>query len=77
MNYRYEPYIVRADQFKEHGKWYQSLELNMKDFYHIGICTEAVMLAFAAQYPNSFQGSWIVVLEPYNINAHPVMWKVE
>lgn len=76
MNYSNNPGSVRVDYFKPSGKWYETLEVDMTNFYQEPVfCREAVKQATMKRYPNFRFDSWIVVcLEPYHQYAHPVIF---
>lgn len=76
-NYSNNPGSVRVDYFKPRGKWYETLEVDMRGFY-TGQIHDCVRGAVMKSYPDFNFDSWIVVcLEPYHEHSHPVMFKPE
>jgi len=67
------------------GKWKYTVAIDMSDFYYHGpTCVDAVQAAVKAGKAEGViqavwsgepqrDGFWLVVLEPYHENAHPVM----
>lgn len=71
---------TRVDFFKPgSGKWVSTFEVEMKDYYDETLTQEALTKAIKADNRCSdFLESYdAVCLEPYHVNAHPVMLKVE
>lgn len=76
MGYSESDSIVRADRFKPSGKWYDSIALEMNDYYNVPpVVHDAVRLAAERQGVVVHEGWWLVVLEPYHIHSHPVILK--
>lgn len=75
MGYSIEEGVVRADRFKPSGKWYDSIALDMSDFYNEPMQQNAIRGAMARQKISLEEGWSIVVLEPYHVNSHPMMLK--
>ncbi len=73
MNYAFEPYMVRVDVFKPSGKWYDTVAINMNNYYNEPFTLEAVKCAMQKQYPAYLEDSICICLDPYHTNAHPVM----
>lgn len=74
--------VVRVDFFKPSGKWYGTSELNMSGVYHdallhgaIASCLDAHGLkGYSTQWRDWLkEGGFILILEPYHINGHPVL----
>jgi ATP-dependent Lon protease len=80
MGYTTNESMVRVDRFKESGKWYDTLEVEMVDEYydHWNIF-EAVEKSIDAKYGVGYvmawtnQGGSFVCLEPCHKHSHPVM----
>ena len=72
-HYNENPGIVRCDVFKPGGKWYETIALDMSDFYHALSPFDAV--ALAVEKANHYKlGQWnFVVSVPYHHSAYPVM----
>jgi len=76
VNFSNNPGSVRVDYFKTRGKWYETLEVDMSNYYNEPIIHDAVRKAVMEKHPNFKFEEWIVVcLEPYHVNSHPVMFK--
>lgn len=74
--------MVRVDRFKESGKWYDTLEVDMTSYYNLSFIHDAVrysliLMAGNDEFVESWlnQGGFFVCLEPYHVNAHPVVLK--
>lgn len=76
MGYTSDDSKVRGDVFKESGKWYETIQLNMKGLYDEALTQDAVRAAFNRDYEGMFKGMTLVVLEPYHKHAHPVSMKL-
>ena len=83
MGYTIHSSHVRVDRFKESGKWYDTLEVDMEDHYYDNIIQDALRRSINESYShvNNFVDGWLaqggsfVCLEPYHQNSHPVMLK--
>lgn len=74
MGYSASESIVRADQFKPSGKWYQSIALEMGDLWHAPNIHDAIRIAWERATGNPLPEGWrVVVLEPYHVHSHPIM----
>jgi hypothetical protein len=78
MGFTMEEGMVRADRFRESGKWYDTFALPMAKVYNEPRTHEAVHVAlnalFAADgYPCASEGWFVVVLDPYNMHSHPIV----
>ena len=75
-----KPGMVRVDIFKESGKWYDTLELDMDKQYNTLLIHDAINNAMAIQHPQWTHGKnagfHVVVLDPYHKNSHPVMYHI-
>lgn len=71
------PDQVRADIFREQGKWYETRALNMGELYDIPSVRDAVQFAWHRQYGNAHHGKWLVVLDPHHKNSYPIMQRIE
>jgi hypothetical protein len=77
---------VRIDRFKPHGKWVETLELDMSPFWDTVFTHDAVKQAISLQYPNIKIGDvinrtkdsyFIICLKPFHKNSFPVtIWEV-
>lgn len=76
-HYSPRPGYVRADIFRPHLKWYETCMLDMSEFYDTPHVIDAVQIAWHRQYQNDEAGMYLVVLQPYHKNAHPVMAVIE
>lgn len=74
MGYAVEDCMVRVDRFKETGKWYDSISLDMEDFYNVDDLHWAVQECLR-HFGFEIHGWIYICLEPYHKNAHPVMLK--
>lgn len=83
MHYSDNPAHVRADRFRENGKWYDTIVLDMHPYYYAEndhlTPPEAVTLAYRDWQRNE-KGAYnphepwtIVVLEPYHQFNYPVL----
>lgn len=71
--------MVRVDLFKESGKWYDTVELDMNKrevYFYKGPIVDRISELFQQQYPGRYQDMTAVCLEPYFENKFPIMWKV-
>lgn len=75
-HYSNNPETVRADLFKDSGKWYTTVELNMGPYYDEPLIHDAVRRAYVDNISPNMSGMTVVVLEPYHKHSHPVMLKV-
>lgn len=76
MGYHIYDYMVRVDQFKPNGKWYQTLSINMNNLYDHHCVHEALKIAL--QNDGRDVERWTYVcLEPYHKHSHPVMLKAK
>jgi two-component SAPR family response regulator len=80
MHYSERPGHVRVDFFKESGKWSQTMQIDMTDYYNRPLLSEAVAEAIERQLgrkciPLRIQssGAFAICLKPYHVNAHPVV----
>lgn len=64
---------VQAELFKPGGKWYETFELDMSDFYNEMSAPEAVRKAWEKVGRKLHAGWSLVVFEPYHKNAYPIM----
>jgi hypothetical protein len=70
-HYSDNPGHVRADFFKESGKWYMTETINMEPYYN----ELDIFVAVKKALVDSGRGDttlMVVVLEPYHRNAYPV-----
>ena len=86
MHFSENPGMVRFDRFKESGKWYDTYEVDMFDYWDATIIPhDALNLAITASprfgegWVNGWlrQGGFIVCLEPYHKSAYPVVLKLK
>ena len=82
MGYTTNSSHVRVDRFKESGKWYDTLEINMENHYDDLNIYKALRDSIneTMQFENYVQrwlsqGGSFVCLEPYHQHSHPVMLK--
>ncbi len=76
MGYAVSETIVRADQFKPSGKWYQSIALEMGAHWTAPSIPDAIKECLMKQGYGEVKDGWsIVVLEPYHQHSHPIMIK--
>lgn len=74
MGYALEDSKVRVDRFKERGKWYDTIVVDMKDDYRSASIHDSLQTRLReAGY--SMDGWIYVCLEPYHMHSHPVMLK--
>ena len=74
MNYSLNPTQCRVDFFKDTGKWYDTVVLNMgvtEEEYNAYLPTEFAR-QLTIQYPTTYKGMIAVCLEPYSAHSHPV-----
>jgi len=70
---------VRVDRFKESGKWYDTLEVDMSGVWDHWNIAEALTIAIDEAFGGNYVAGWIaqggsfVCLEPSHKHAHPVM----
>ena len=74
MGYAVGDNMVRVDQFKPRGKWYQTLAIDMSGLYDSESPHFAVRSALIAAGHNIEQWTY-VCLEPYHRHSYPVMLK--
>lgn len=74
---------VRIDRFKsESGKWYDTHELDMYEFYNEPLIHDALRKSIEKQFKESIVGFldngffFVVCLEPYHIHSHPIVIKI-
>jgi hypothetical protein len=76
-HYGTHPNHVRVDYFKPSGKWYMTESIDMDTVWDAVDMRKTIGEALDASRPDRHSGWWeqftVVVLEPYNKNAHPVM----
>lgn len=89
MGYTENDGSVRIDRFKEHGKWYDTYAIDMSKYWNdridgrINLIHDALREAIADDSrfgPNWVdgwlrQGGFIVCLEPYHKQSHPITLK--
>jgi hypothetical protein len=88
MNFTDKSNSVRVERFKPSGKWYDTWALSLPEkCYHADSCEGATRGAFFCWdmwglYAKAFEeksgkvlgdGWKLVIMEPYNRNAHPIM----
>ena len=82
MGYTTNPSKVRVDIFKSSGKWYETVELDMnKGWDKTTILHDQFKKAWIEQYPHrptvdnrlDSDGWFLVCLEPYHENSHPIV----
>jgi len=81
MGFTMEEGMVRADRFKESGKWYDTFALPMRGFHDKPVIHEAVHAALNSMriadtdrgFPHAAEGWFVVVLDPYHHNSHPIV----
>ena len=81
MGYTTNDYHVRVDRFKESGKWYDTLEVDMENHYYDLDIYKALASSINESYShvNNFVDGWLaqggsfVCLEPCHKNAFPIM----
>lgn len=66
--------MVRVDQFKPRGKWYQTLEVDMSKHYRASSIHEALKDCLLRD-GHSLEDWIYVCLEPYHEYSHPIMLK--
>ena len=77
MSFTTKEGMVRADFFKESGKWVATEALDMSDFYEWKLISEATKQAIKiSKLAARYEGMWCVVLKPYHPHKHPQMFKV-
>jgi hypothetical protein len=77
MGYAISDSVVRADRFKPSGKWYDSIALEMGDFFERNGIHEAIKAAMLRQGV-ALEKDWsLVVLDPYHKHSHPIMLRGE
>lgn len=74
-HFNIRPEVVRCEIFKEQGKWYETVAFNMEGLYDVPLMHDAILNRFVKTI-GGHHGMWIVILEPYHVNAHPVMLRV-
>lgn len=81
MHFSENPDQVRAEFFRDGGKWYMTEALDMADCYNELTPADAVWKALinrarrrGQEISETFH---IVVLDPYHQNPYPVMWTIE
>lgn len=84
-HYSDHPGHVRCEQFKQGGKWYQTLQIDMTHLWHnhpggdeqkpFRLIHDAVRTAIETHLGRPIQGDGFiyVVLEPYHEAAYPIM----
>ena len=77
MNYSDNPGHCRVDFFKESGKWYDTVTIDMSSLYNEPFIHNAVKFAVHQAVGKRYIGMWAVCLKPYHKNEYPVMfvWK--
>lgn len=76
--------MVRVDRFKESGKWYDTIEIDMSEHYNdlsiFNALEESINEHTAKHWGRdnfvigwTNQGGSFVCLEPYHKHSHPVM----
>lgn len=90
MGYSENDGSVRIDRFKEHGKWYDTYAVDMSNHWNdrnedgsYNLIHDALRDAIAAdprfgpQWVGGWlrQGGFIVCLEPYHQQSHPITLK--
>lgn len=71
MHYSNNPCHVAAHFFKDSGKWYETRQIDMKNFYFSVPLVEAVKKATEG----ILVGMTVVVVNPYHNFSSPVMIK--
>ena len=74
MGYAISDAMVRVDQFKPRGKWYQTLAIDMSGQYEAESPHEGLKAALLAAGHNIEQWTY-VCLEPYHRYSYPVILK--
>lgn len=84
MGYTVNESMVRVDIFKPSGKWYESIAIDMNEFYNEPIIHDALKKALAKGDTNdrkweTIDGSertltskFAICLHPYHENAFPI-----
>lgn len=74
MGYSANEGMVRADLFKENGKWSQTYALDMSKYYEDPDMWASIRLLYRDQVGHQIPKGWLlVVLEPYHTYSHPVI----
>lgn len=82
MNYSDNPGHCRVDFFMASGRWYTTEVIDMSGLYNEKSLYRAVALAINKQITTDtghirMAGMVAIVLEPYHVNAFPIMLKVD
>ena len=73
MNFSENTSDVRADRFRESGKWYDTFAIDMTGLYNHLDPAQAVKVALTKKGIVLATGWMIVVLYPYHEHSYPVM----
>lgn len=74
MGYSIHDSHVRVDRFKERGKWYDTIVINMVNHYEAP-CLNDCIEKLLKEDGYEMEGWIYVCLEPYHQYSHPVMLK--
>jgi len=74
MGYHQNDSMVRVDIFRPSGKWYETIAIDMEEFYDHSYAKDAVEIATVKKRGAPLVPGWIYVCtEPYHKNAHPIL----
>lgn len=74
MNYSNTPGMVRVDRFKIRGKWYETMAVDMSEFYEEPNIHAALRKAIEASgHKINLVDFMYVCLEPYHQYEHPII----
>jgi hypothetical protein len=72
MGYCIHASVVRVDRFKQRGKWYESIAVDMSEYYNHPDIHDALRRCLARDGYVIDDWTW-VCLEPYHKHSHPIM----
>lgn len=73
-NFTIKDSMVRVDRFKQRGKWYETLEVDMAGHYDTASIHDSLRQCIKEQYPGLADSEMLFVcLEPHHKFAHPIM----
>lgn len=75
-HYSINPGSVECVIFKERGKWYCDVALDMTDVYDTLFLHEAILHCLYKQYEGKWIDMWAVVMDPYHRDSHSQMIKI-